>query len=221
MVYKNLHICLPRLVAVVREVRSDGDACERLKVIEAFQLASTLNLMEDTPMEDRCLHAVTVAPTANITDRMACSHSFWFPSEGLFSTAVAYWHTRIFTHRLCLELQRLCSAPPGLEFDEDKLIGENKRLANNIIMSWGYAANTSGIGVWAMRLGLLAVWAATRDIKGDWWRISLPLARLQYWILRRYCDLHNDTKTFTADEMDEAADLLAGGPLQGMAHLQF
>jgi len=46
-------------------------------------------------------------------------------------------------------------------------------------------------------------------------RKGLSISDLRSWILARYNDLHHGSKTFTYEQMNQAAELLQGGPREG------
>lgn len=225
MVWKNLYIRLPRLIATARELRRLGTACPEAVRGRAYELAQDLLVLKDADAERGLLNAVKIATTPNASDREIVSHSYLYTVDGTFSGATAYSQTRIWAHRLYSKLQRLEGALPceGVTASIEDLIAENKRMATNILMSWTFATFSGGIGLWSMRLGLLAVWAVTHDIKQDdpggfetaEWSPGLSMLKLRSWLLQRYRDLHMKTRIFRGEELDEASDLLVGGTLKG------
>jgi hypothetical protein len=218
-IFKNLHIRAPRLVAAVRRLRVEPRADVGADDIKTLRLAQELFDLKNSKAETEMLHSVSITSTSNAVDRTYVPHSFSFNYIGKANAAIAYWTMRIIVHRLLLEIRlRLPAASQGICSDQE-LMMENKRYANNILMTLSYMSATGASSIWALQLGMIAVWAVTCDVSGVW-RTGLPVEQLRSWMVQRYRELLHGTRQFTALEMDEAADLLAGGPLQGIKILK-
>jgi hypothetical protein len=123
-----------------------------------------------------------------------------------------YWQTRILVNMVCLKLLDLIGLPAE-QFDQEQLVAENRRMAKNIIMSWEYISRAGGLAIWALRIGLIALWSVTPLMRPS--NQGLPVATLRQWVRQRYNAMHRQTYAYSEASMDEAADLLVGGPLQG------
>ena len=95
---------------------------------------------------------------------------------------------------------------------------ENFRMETDIMMSWEFAFASGAMSLWGVRIQFIALWAVA--LQRDWgW--SKPLSdhgrtKLRAWVPQRYNDLHRGSgRGFRESKMDEAAEVLAGGPLSG------
>ena len=209
-IYKDLFIRLPRLVAVTRKLRDQGPDKETVR--QATELSTELLGFSSRIAENQLLHRVGVKKTADSGDAQVVPFSFKFRRNGEFAVAICYWQTRILVHRLCLKLKEQ-GVDQHQKVERSWLVAENTRLATNIMMSWEFAYPIRCVGLWALRLGMVALWTVTQDVQ--MWSKDVCVATLRRWILKRYGDLHRGDTTFNEDDMDEAADLLAGGSLRG------
>ena len=214
-----LYIRLPRLVALVRAARVT--ASDVKASAEATALASTILGLDDSLAESEMLHTVRVTKTSDPSDAHMVPFSFSFPTPGHFLCATKYWQNRLLLNRLCLRLQELLETqsllpprPPKHPFNTERIRTENLRLATNIMMCAQYTFRLFALGSHGLRIALIALWAMTKDL-GREFRKGLPTADVRTWTLQRFNDLHRVRSVYAESQMDDAAELLAGGPLKG------
>ena len=208
--YTHILIRLPRLIALVRRLRV-GDTNSSVES-QAARIAMKCVELKDCEAESQLLHHINVRRTTDPDTARVTSTSLYFNKAAHFSTAIFYWHARILTNNLCLKLLETNALPPKA-LDRDKLVAESRRMAQNIIMSWEYISKTGGFAIWTLRVGLIAVWSVTPLMERLNDRPTVATAR--QWLRQRYNALHRQTYVFTEAGMDEAADLVVGGPLRG------
>ncbi|KAK3070610.1 hypothetical protein LTR53_010165 [Teratosphaeriaceae sp. CCFEE 6253] len=226
-----LLIRLPRLIALVRSLRLNPTDPALLQ--QGIALSTEMQQMKDLTAENNLLHLVRLVKTATAADARIVPISFDFDRPAVFLGAAKYWQTVLLLNRLCLALAALTPAPhlapnsnphpspcpSQIPFNTPALRAENHRITTNLLMSWQYHYPIGWVGLWALRVGFLAAWATTldafrRDPDAEW-RAGLAVRDVRVWLLRRYSDSQRGRATFTAGEMDEAADVLVGGPLTG------
>ncbi|KAK3613807.1 hypothetical protein LTR56_007674, partial [Elasticomyces elasticus] len=206
-----LYIRLPRLIALVRSLRNDpADTALRRQTVDT---ARQLLALKDVAAENNILHLVKLNKTVDEADAHIIPFSFDFDIPGVFTAAAKYWQTTVILNILCLTIARNIASFKGIA-EPAAFRSENRRLATNIMMCWTYAFALGVSGVWSLYLALLAAWAVTEDISGEFSR-GLDVGLVRVWLLQRYNDLHRGKASLTSEQMDEAADLLAGGPLRG------
>jgi hypothetical protein len=208
--YTHLFIRLPRLIALVRRLRQGS--CDPKISYQARQVAAVCAQLQDLGAESRLLHQVAVRQTTDPRTAGITATSFHFRHRCCW-VEICYWQTRIIANRLCLKLLDL-KALPSTAFDRQKLSAENIRMAKNLIMSWEFGSRASGLSMSAFRLGLVALWSVTPSMRNV--NKAFPIATLRQWVRQNYNLLHQQDYLFSEADLDEAADLLIGGPLKGI-----
>ena len=208
--YTHLFIRLPRLIALVRKLR-EGNCDPKIKH-QATQVAIVCAKLQDWETESRLLHQVRVARTKDPDTAGITGTSFHFRHQCCWAE-ICYWQTRIITNWLCLKLLDL-NVLPSDTFDHEKLLAENIRMAKNLIMSWEFGSTASGLSMSALRVGLIALWSVTLSMGNV--NKAFPISKLRQWIRQSYNLLHHQNYLFTEADLDQAADLLVGGPLKGI-----
>jgi hypothetical protein len=205
-----MFIRLPRLIALIRRLRlQDSDLKIKWQAIHAGLACAEL---QDHEAESCLLHRVGVKPTSNPDTTRIIPTSLYFDSVMSFQMAIYYWTTRIFTNRLCLKLLEVIQLQ-GWALDPEDLVAENIRMATNILMSWEFATTAAGLGMWPLRLGFIALWSVTPYMKSV--SKDVTISGLRGWVRQTYNALHRQECRYSEADMDEAADLLVGGPLKG------
>ncbi|KAK3707837.1 hypothetical protein LTR37_011839 [Vermiconidia calcicola] len=210
---QKLFIRLPRLIASVRALRVGSPPSTAIDT--AIQLAKDLVALEDVYAENKVLHRISMVKTSDTAAASIVPFSFQYQDTTTFEAAVYYWQTRIILNRLCIKLPDL--RPPGnTDFDTATLKTENVRMAINIIMSWQYGCAIGVVGGWALCLAFVAVWGAAYDVpelqRGG---RPLSLSKVRPWLAEHYDRMHGGTADINEATMDEAAEVLVGGPLTG------
>ena len=201
---------LPRLIAMVRTVRSCAVRPHTPR--KAVESAQDLLDFLDEDAESKALHQVTIVKTTDAHDAMVSPWSFEYKHVGELKAAILYWEMHIFLARLCLKLHS--RAPNDASLDAPKLMSDNIRMVTNLLMSWQYAISHSRTGTLGFTQTLiLALWGALSDIE-DYRGISRGF--LREWMLRRFPEsMRGWPSDLESADMDEAADIFAGGPLRG------
>jgi hypothetical protein len=206
-----LFIRLPRLIAQLRNLRESRSAKVDPDVVQStIDLAQELRNVQDAETESTLMHKLHVKGTPNEVDRHIIPFCFSFSSLTLFQPLIYYWLTRILLNRILIKLQSIC--PDGCDFGAEDLRTENIRMTTNICMSWPYASIIGRFGSWAMCLGWITVWSAITHestFKGH------PTTDVKAWILQCCGEFSQTAFAYDSHVMDEAADLLIGGPLKG------
>ena len=205
--YTHIFIRLPRLIALLRELRERGPT--PTVHWQATHAALVCADLTDSEAESYLLHHVGVRPTFNPETARVTATSLSFNDRISFHTATYYWSTRILTNRLCLKLLEVVELPRKT-FDPERLVAENTRMATNILMSLEYAATAGYLAGLALRIALVALWSAIPYMKG-----SNTETTLRQFVRRCYSRLHHHHQLLSEAKLDEAADLLVGGPLKG------
>ena len=209
-----LFIRLPRLIVLVRRLRDKTKPCLAENTIA---MADKLHQLEDEQAESELLHTVTVIKTRLFAHRDIIPVSLTFKSFSDFQAAAYYWTTSILLFRLCCSLQLMF--PNKACFDMPSLTAAKSRMAADIIMSWEYAfslgfpgCNQGGYGSLAF-LMMMATWGTLRDetIFRD-----LPVSTTRAWTVQRVQEVLQKFGSSTETDLDETAELFAGGPVTGM-----
>jgi len=207
-----LFIRLPHLIAQVRKLRSDGVAAAQSDEQAAWTLAEELRQLDGREMETSLLHRVQVKKTADAADARIIPYHLQFSGLSIFHPLVYYWQTRIVLNHIVLVINDMCpNAEPAIS--PDALKAENIRLATNLIMAWPYAFSAGRSGAWSMIIGWAAVWSTFRnetEFRGR------PVTELHAWILQQSSWFYQYAVKDPKLAMDEAADVLLGGPLRGL-----
>lgn len=207
-----LMIRLPRLILQTRALRTEPDELKGGKVLA---LATELAKLQDIEAESKMLHRIKVIKTTKSDDADFIPFSFEYANLADLETAVVYWKSNIILGKLRLKLKEIL---PHYGFDVDELNTSVERMAINIMMSHQHARNRQQYaharGMVAMPTGWTAVWSLWKGRKTNFRGISI-----NEW--RRFNrDRINESIAiwnFKASDkqIDEASDLLAGGPLEG------
>ena len=208
--YTHSFIRQPRLIALVRKLRQGCDD-EKIKY-QAMQVAMLCAQLQDCEAENRLLHRLSVQQTKNPSTAAITGMSFHFRHQCCWAE-ICYWATRIITNRLCLKLLDLNAVPPNT-FDREQLLAENVRMAKNLIMSWEFGSTASGLSMSSLRLGLIALWSVTPSMGNV--NKAFPIAKVRQWVRQCYNSLHHQNDLFSEADLDEAADVIVGGPLKGI-----
>ncbi|KAF2163865.1 hypothetical protein M409DRAFT_25640 [Zasmidium cellare ATCC 36951] len=218
-----LMIRLPRLILQTRTLRNGAD---EIKGKKALALATELSNLQDIDAENKMLHRIKVIKTTNSDDADFIPFFFEFTNLSDLETAVVYWKSQLILGRLRLKLKDLF---PHYDFDVDELNTSMERMAINTMMSHQHARNRQQYaharGMVAMPTGWTAVWGLWKDRKTSFRGITVDEWK------RFNRDRINESiaiwKFQAGDkQIDEASDLLAGGPLEGtfvaaFAHIPF
>ena len=210
-----LFIRLPRLIAAVRKLRN-GDT-DMASYQEAVELARDLLSLNDLDTESALLHRVSICKTAGV-DSLVIPCSFQFPNCQSHEAALYFWTTRIILHRLALQLcaLNLPTFRPTSIFSSE-LSAQNLRYAANILIALHYARTTGRMSTFRMFFPGLALWSVTCDCGVLLRNTATSLIRPM--ILRAYHELVRKSygpQTLCAEDLDEAAELLRGGPIVGL-----
>lgn len=206
-----LFICLPRLIALVRSLREsvpDGSISK-----EARALATDLMRIKAATAEDDFLHGVKIRAASHPADGHVVPYSFQYKTLAQMIGVTLYWQTQLVCNLLCANVHALGPLPKGVDFDIAEMQEQKKQMTTSLLMSWEYAHCVGPIGNWALRLGLIAVWASVRDNPAIC--KSVVPKKIRQWLVQRYTDLFREHLLFNEQNMDEAADLILGGPLKG------
>lgn len=207
-----LMIRLPRLILQTRASRNELD---ELKAEKALALTAELAKLQDIEAENKMLHRIKVIKTTKSDDAVFIPFSFEYASLSDLETAVVYWKSQIIFASLRLKLKELI---PHYDFDVDELKTSMERMAINIMMSHQHARNRQQYaharGMVAMPTGWTAVWGLWKDRKTNFRGISIDEWRR--FNRNRINESIAIWKFQASDkQIDEASDLLAGGPLKG------
>lgn len=212
-----LQIRLPGLMVLVRDLSTK--ASPPLAVRRAIALADELLTWKSDSAESELLHSVGVTQSQRSDDAYIVPVGLKFESLSEFRAGIFYWKARITLNRLCARLQRLS---PSLElFDLEALKLENFRMATNLLMGWkstferlAFGTAHAGTESMSFALAVVAVWGVLTDVdefhghSSDKVRESV----VEWYRLLESLGVEN----VTAQQMDELADLFAGGPVQGL-----
>ena len=212
-----LSIRLPGLMVLVRGLRSR--AFDSRTASRAVSLAEELLAEKDEQAENKLLHSVKVTKLWHLTHVYIVPASLKFSSFAEFEAGMYYWQTRIVLNRLGAKLQR--TLPDRQRFDLDAIDKENRRMAANLLMAWESAFESSafgivrgGAGTTTFAYAMMAVWGVLLDVKTFMGHES---GTVRKWLLEGLQILtHRGIRRISAEQMDESADLFAGGPVQGL-----
>ena len=223
-----LFIRIPRLVGLVRSLRLQPSPQSQL-LLYALKLSKSLLRVQDFQAEGRLLRNIKVYPSS---DPDAISHlrqNLHFASVKDFEALAYYWQSRLSLLRLEWRLHDLAvsSDVPADSTDElgvsfrpscGAMVDEMFRLVKNILMCSEHA------GTLRLRKhdrlfahAMVVVWGVTMDVpvalshdqKGEG---TGPLPDL---LLRSVNIALAAKPDFTVEDMDAAADVLAGGQPKG------
>lgn len=212
-----LCVNLPRLIALVRMV------CEQhtssVTVSSALSLIGELLRLENEKAENEYLYYVGTAKTAQAVNFEISEYSLQFQAISSFEAGLYYWHTRSTALRLCRRLRAffgtMCnvySLPTDLEIKE-----ELERCASNILKTAEFAQTLTARK--RRRLfgqSLIACWGIYKDYP-DIFSSDEQLKSVRTWLVESLnMILLGSNSALTEQDMDDAAELFAGGPLRGM-----
>jgi hypothetical protein len=214
-----LFIMLPGLAVLVRKLRKGLDTdIDNSTLRSAFALAQRCLAERDETAENLLLHSVRVTKPQESTTTSIVPAVMKFSTLVEFEAAVNYWQTNILLNRLCLILQTL--HPDHRYFDQENMNAQNRRLAINLLMSWEAAFDHGALGKvpggprsMAYTSSMIAVWGVLTDLdtlQGQ------SRDTLRQWVLQHVQMIPGREVMLTAQHMDETADMLAGGPVQGL-----
>jgi hypothetical protein len=211
---------LPRLTALVRTAMQQDD-----QSIHAWSAAITLSHrllpLRDDKAEDAILHrCINITRSQSIEDVAIVLWSLQFFTRSDFFTAVHYWLAQTALIRLYLCGRRgmaecgVLTSQPMPSF-QDQL----DRYRKNLLMACSYGCKIQSSA--SRRLYphmLITIWGIlleTAPTKGNPGRGNDEL--LKTWLLNKTNSLRTqaDLDLFTARDMDQAAELFTGGPLEG------
>lgn len=220
---------VPRLVSIARSLRCQTPTQSQL-LLDAISLSKSLLQRADLQAEQRLLDMVEVHASDEPPATWALHQSLRFPSVEVYEALADYWQSRLALLRLNWHLNKLCGSQiafidePGIQSglcvgsteDENEMV----RLAKNILMCAEYAQTFVLNKHWG-RFGqaLISVWGILKDSQVDVERDGEgdqndPLQGLVLEMANRALRLRASPELKT-DDMDAAADLFVGGPLEG------
>lgn len=222
-----LFIRLPRLIALVRELRESSKQLTEhdVRIEEASRLLEELSAWDGSHFETALLHRVPVQRTVDSEDAYIIPYCLAIPKLSIFQPLIYFWQTRIILNRLAMQVEFLKipseEANPSCIPAIKHLRDENSRMAVNILMAWPYASHCGRFGLWAMILGWVSLWgvlvdearANLTDTPATW--RGKPLRHVQRWVLSCCTQFDHRGQRYTMRAMDEAADVVLGGPLVG------
>jgi hypothetical protein len=208
-------IRLPGLISKARQLREKSAAGwpDETLLKQTCAIANNLLQQQDSAAESDLLHQVSVKPTIDPFDKVVVPYSFSIDSYNDKETLLVYWGSRLMVLKLCLVLDDLQEAitPPGSNhkippsFNVRALSAEQDRLVMSILMFWqdGFGQANCFSMVWGALMG-------RKEFRGK------PVTPIRRWVLRRYHDsLKGWPVQYSMADMDEEADVMAGGPLTG------
>lgn len=211
-----LCIRLPRLIALVRAACGEYTV-EALDL--AVQLASELLPRKDDAAENEALHLLNVTKTVDSTDNLITHVSFHFKTIAGFEAVLYYWTMQITVLRLCWRLRNYFPATGNMNAlpTTEQLQSELRRFGHNLLMSVQFARTLRTRK--RRRLyahGLLVCWGTLRDCTDIASGSTVDLMAVQAWLLSNINMALTGQPTLTGHDMDEAAELFVGGPLEGI-----
>lgn len=212
-----LHVRLPALISFVRRLRADPS--DMFIMHEALTIARDLSSWRDEAAESELLHSVRVIPPSRKEDAYFVPVGLKFNDLAEFHATVFYWQASITLNRLCAQLQ--LSFPDGELFDINTLNRENCRMAKNLLMTWestfhcsAFGISRGGVGITSFAMGIVSIWGVLLDVKMFH---GCESGRVRASLLE-WCRMWRNlgVEDIEAEQMDEMADLFAGGPVQGI-----
>jgi hypothetical protein len=218
-----LLIRLPALIARARAARQ-----QKIAPIDALQLVDQLLEIEDQDAEDDILHhCVSVKPTQDAQDSIVTPFSLMYTYQKDFGAAGHYWFARLLLYRLHFHLRQLVAqydpeynAPDPCPNIETTMA----RYFKNLLMSSPYCRLGPSGAFRRFHIQLIiTLWGVLKDfpslagiIKSD--PSGAAMLMLRGWLLSHAkADLAHGglLLDFTANDMDQTADIFVGGPLEG------
>lgn len=198
---------LPRLISYVRALRNPSRLEDRRWITaKAIALAEELLLLEDDESENYALHRLRVVPTEDDEVREVVRFAFDFASLEDMLAALSYWQGRLLVFRLRHYLQKL-EAPIS---KRDQLQSIETRMIMNTMMTWPCLLGPGGMGSSPLVQSCIIVWGSLADketVK------STPTHMIRAWI-RRILLRHSGDFVVDDQRLNEASDVLVGGPLR-------
>jgi len=209
-----LNARLPRLIAKIRALRSRPPPLSPVDCHDVIELAISLQQLEAREAETKALHRVRVVKSKEASSHTIAPFSMEYKSVEEFGACVLYWQARLHVIRICSALMNIYPLDVLLKADVDQMNADKLRMVANIIMSWQFAHARPLFGA-VTPVPLLVVWGALMDeseFRGQ------PVSVVREWILERMpfvSSLPSGTSQPRLEDLDEACELLAGGPLRG------
>ncbi|KAK3633894.1 hypothetical protein LTR56_004653 [Elasticomyces elasticus] len=203
-----LFLRLPTLIVLVRKLRefADVNAAE-----EAVKLAGTLLEICDDDVEIEFVRSLRTTEILYDQDRTIKRASFQFDNTAQYFALLYYSQTRLLLFRLCRVLSAVSPATDLLDTPTPTIA----RMVENLFRSWQYTLITGVVGDHAVFMAIVAAWASLTD-HPHLLEPELHAHELRIWLL----GILNSTLTNQAAdcrELDQLADLFAGGPITGSA----
>lgn len=212
-----LSVRLPRLIIMVRRLRQG--LTDLRAVLDATALALELYGAKDEQSESELLHGVVVTSFGPRKSTNIVSVGLKFGSFAEFEAGIYYWQETVFLNRLCARLQKLF--PRQMALDLDAINTENSRFGKNLLMSWesafdeeSFGTTRGAAGATICSIAMIAIWGVLTDVSEF---NGQPSERMRKKVLDKIQILMaRVTNKVTAKQMDEMADLFAGGPILGL-----
>ena len=208
-----LLIRLPGLIAKVRSLRQQADAAvlARGALLDVVKHAVELLRLRDNDAETALLHRVSVRSTVDAFDKAIVPYSFKFQSLNEKETLLLYWGARLMINKLCLVMEglkhRVTPGPSSDHRETQAVEQEQERLIVNVLMCW-----QDGFGQASV---LSLIWGALLNHPSETFRRK-PIEKVRHWVLTRINDgMGKWPIKYTAADLDEESDIVAGGPLKG------
>ena len=215
MLIHRLQIRLPRLIVLVRRLRTDPTNV--VAMCRAIALADELLTLKAEGAENELLHCVSVIKPQHLDHAYIVPAGLKFRALAEFKAGVFYWEARITLHRLCFYLQRL--SPRWTSIDKKALEVENCRMATNLLMSWestfgAFGTSQGGAGTMSFATAMIAVWGVLTDLDDFHGQSSNKVREC----VLEWCQVLQSLGIgyVSAKRMDALAEHFAGGPVQGI-----
>jgi hypothetical protein len=168
-----------------------------------LDLAKELYVLKDEDAENTLLHRLKVNKSTKPFVASCIPYSFTFTSLADFETAICYWHSRIMILRICWRL-----AP---ENERSILANEGSRMTRNILMSWQAGLGFGIFGRIRLLFATIHLWGALEDFG------AYRKSEIRPWLSERASRLYEAIfGKVSDDDLDEAAAVYVGGPLEGI-----
>ncbi|KAK5700799.1 hypothetical protein LTR97_005316 [Elasticomyces elasticus] len=229
-----LCIRIPRLVALLRSLKvADNKRAPLLNAKElyagALSLAKELYRVRDNAAEWALLGRMPVSGSTQLLSVHSTQQFVPFDTPLVWESALMYWHARFCIIRLCLELAgNTRSALRAWNYDmiptcDDNVVwrsaleSELVRLGSHLLMGANVGQQRREKRDRLRAQSMISIWGAITDMPhlaaSDG---TVGSQALQDWLLERTVRALNAPELFFTDtDMDQAADMLVGGPNAG------